>query len=233
MAGGEGPSGIAVLIPAFQAGSSVGKVVTRVRATLPGTPVYVVDDGSEDETSVTAASAGAIVLAHVRNRGKGAALASGLERAISDGARVIATLDADGQHAPEALPALLRPVLAGEADLVLGARPRRRPMPIGRRFTNWLSATCASRIRGTRVPDAQTGLRAFSAELAAALRPQLAGHVRYEYEAVFLLAALRGRYRVDSIEVPTVYEGAPSHFLAWRDSWRLARVFARYYFGAA
>jgi glycosyltransferase involved in cell wall biosynthesis len=232
MAAGEGPSRIAVVIPAYQAGARVGKVVTRVRAVLRDAPVYVVDDGSRDDTGAAATAAGARVLDHGENRGKGAALASGLEQALHDGARLIATLDADGQHPPDALPDLLSPLRSGAADLVLGARARTRPMPLGRRITNWISATCASRITTTRIPDAQTGFRAFSSELALALQPQLAQHLRFDYEAVFLLAALRGGYRVHSVTVPTVYDGAPSHFRSWRDSWRLARVFARYYLGA-
>jgi hypothetical protein len=88
-------------------------------------------------------------------------------------------------------------------------------------------------VGGTWVPDAQTGFRAFSARLATALRPALVRHLRYDYEAVFLLGALRAGYRVRSIDVPTVYAGAASHFRSWGDSWRLARVFVRYYLGAA
>lgn len=221
-----------MLIPAYEAGASVGRVVTRVRVVLPKVPIYVVNDGSRDDTAAAAAAAGALVLDHGDNRGKGAALASGVDRALQDGAHVVATLDADGQHPPEALPDLLRPVTTAAADLVLGARARTRAMPLGRRFTNWISAACASRIAATRVPDAQTGFRAFSSQLARALRPQLKNHLRFDYEAVFLLAALCGGYRVRSVDVPTVYEGAPSHFRSWGDSWQLARIFARYYLGA-
>jgi glycosyltransferase involved in cell wall biosynthesis len=233
MAAVEVAGGAIVLVPAYEAGASVGAVVTGARAALPGAPVYVIDDGSRDDTGAAAAAAGAVVLRHDRNRGKGAALATGLEQAHALGSESIATLDADGQHPPQALPGLLDPVWRGEADLVLGARARTRAMPLGRRVTNWLSATCASRVGATQVPDAQTGFRAFSARLAAMLRPVLVGHLRYDYEAVFLLAALRAGYRVRSIDVPTVYDGAPSHFRTWGDSWRLARVFARYYLGVA
>lgn len=232
MAVGEGGRRVVVLIPAYEAGGSVGGVVARARAILPAAPVYVVDDGSRDGTGAAAAAAGAVVLRHDDNRGKGAALATGLRRVLAGGADMVATLDADGQHPPEALPELLAPLLDGEADLVLGARARTRPMPLRRRFTNWLSAACASRVAASRIPDAQTGFRAFSAALAAALQTRLMPHTAFDYEAVFLLAALRAGYRVRSVPVATLYEGAPSHFRAWRDSWRLARVFVRYYLGA-
>jgi glycosyltransferase involved in cell wall biosynthesis len=137
---------------------------------------------------------------------------------------VIVTLDADGQHPPAEIPRLIQPIADGRADLVLGARGRTGPMPLGRRLTNWVSARLASRIGGQHVSDAQTGFRAFTREVAERLRP--AGD-RYEYEANFLLEALRAGYRVASVAVPTVY-GARSHFHAWGDTWRMARAFARH-----
>jgi len=138
---------------------------------------------------------------------------------------VIVTLDADGQHPPEEIPRLVAPIAEGRADLVLGARERTATMPLGRRLTNRLSAALASRIGGQSIPDAQTGFRAFTAEIAALVRPP---ESHYEYEAAFLLEALARRVRVASIPIPTVYHGAPSHFRAVADTWRLARIFARY-----
>src|SRR5207244_12611165 len=95
-----------------------------------------------------------------RKRGRGAALATGIAAALEGVADVIITLDADGQHPPEEIPGLAAPVLAGEADVALGARARTGAMPWGRRCTNWLSAALASRIGGGAVPDAQGGFRA-------------------------------------------------------------------------
>lgn len=180
-----------------------------------------------------AAAAGATVLVHERNLGKGAALATGIDRAVTDGAELLATLDADGQHPPELLARLTDPLVRQEADLVLGARVRAGSMPLSRRATNWLSATVASRVAGRRIPDAQTGYRAFTRSLACALRPRMATYRGYDFEAVFLLAALRAGYRVMSIDVPTIYNGSTSHFRHWGDGWKVARVFARYLRGAA
>jgi glycosyltransferase involved in cell wall biosynthesis len=223
---------VAVVVPAYQAAASVAGVVTGARAALPDAAVYVVDDGSTDATGAVAAAAGALVLRHPHNRGKGAALAGGIARAVSDGATVLTTIDADGQHPPEALPRLLAPLRDGAADLVLGARARTGTMPLGRRVTNWLSATLASRIGATPIPDAQTGLRAFSRRLALEVQPLIASYRGYEYEAAFLLAALRGGYAVRSVDIPTIYTRARSHFRGWGDGWRVARVFVRYLLGA-
>src|SRR6266852_3756935 len=116
------------------------------------------------------------------------------------GGSVIVTLDADGQHPPEEIPRLVAPIAEGRADLVLGARERTAAMPLGRRLTNRLSAALASRIGGQSIPDAQTGFRAFTAEIAALVRPT---ESHYEYEAAFLLEALARRVGVASIPIPT------------------------------
>jgi len=212
-----------VVIPAYQAAATIRGVIARIHATVPSATILVVDDGSTDGTR---AAAGEVAIAHARNLGKGAALRDGIREAIARGAALVVTIDADGQHPPEEIPRLLQPLERGQADLVLGARKRDRVMPMSRRVTNWLSATLASRIGGQRVRDAQTGFRAFTRALADQLRPL---GDRYEFEANFLLDALRAGYRVVSVDVPTIYEsGVPSHFRAWGDTWRMVRAFARH-----
>ena len=216
---------VAVVIPAYQAAATIAEVVSRTSRAVPGATVYVVDDGSTDDTSGAGRGRGATVLVHPRNRGKGAALATGIAAALAGGADVIITLDADGQHPPEEIPGLAAPVLAGEADLALGARARTGAMPWGRRCTNWLSAALASRIGGVAVPDAQSGFRALSRRAAQAVRP---GQQGYDFETAFLLAALGQGLRVRFVPVSTVYDGRPSHFRPWADTWRQARIFTRY-----
>ena len=216
---------VAVVIPAFQAAETLVAVIAAVRRTLPAAAVYVVDDGSTDGTGDFGRGTGAKVVRLAGNRGKGAALAAGIACGLNDGATVFATLDADGQHDPASIPRLLEPITFGEADLVLGARPRIAAMPAGRRFNNWLSSALATRVGRDPIPDAQTGFRAFRRVVAEAVRPQ---ETRYDYELAFLLGALAAGYRVRSVPVPTIYDGAASHFRALADTWRLACVFARY-----
>jgi len=221
----EGGAAVAVVIPAYEAAATIPGVVDGVLRALPGANVYVVDDGSRDKTGEEGRGKGVTVLRHPRNLGKGAALRTGIARALADGARMVVTLDADGQHAPAELPRLLAPLARDEADLVLGARARTAAMPWRRRCTNWLSAALASRIGGQPIVDAQTGFRAFSRAVAHAARP--AGS-RYDFETAFLLQALARGFRVRSVSVATIYDGRRSHFRSWADSWRLARVFACY-----
>jgi len=222
---GHADGTVAVVIPAYQAAATIGGVVTAAKRALPAATIYVVDDGSRDQTGEGGRGKGATVLVHPRNLGKGAALRTGIDRALADGAAIVVTLDADGQHPAEEIPKLVAPIVAGEADLVLGARARTRAMPLGRRCTNWLSATLTSRIAGRAVPDAQTGFRALARQAAELVRP---GEARYDFEAAFLLEALARGLRVRSVAIATVYDGRPSYFRHWEDTWRLARVFTRY-----
>ncbi len=208
-------------------------MISRVRSAVPDAGIVVVDDGSTDETAAIAGRAGGLVIRRERNAGKGVALAVGIARALADGAATILTVDADGQHLPEAIPLLLAPLAEAGVDLVLGARARSGAMPVPRRVTNWLSATIASRVAGAPVPDAQTGFRAFTSRLAADVTPQIGRYTRYEYEAAFLLVALRAGYGVRSVTIPTIYDGQPSYFRSVADGWRVARVFAQYLLGAS
>ena len=227
--GGPHPSGLslAVVIPAFRAAAILPGVVERARRRAPAARIFVVDDGSDDGTARAAEAAGATVLRHGENRGKGRALATGLAAAVEAGADAVVTLDADGQHPPEAIPLLIEPIAAGTADLVVGARARDAgTMPAGRRLTNWLSSTLVSRAVGFAVPDSQSGFRAMRREVAARVRPAGA---RYEFETEFLFLAARQGFRISAVAVPTVYEGARSYFRYGADTLALAAVFLRHW----
>ena len=227
--GGQDASpALAVVIPAFRVAAVLPGVLERVKQAAPGATILVVDDGSDDDTAALAVCAGAVVLRHPANRGKGRALATGLAAAVAGGAHVIVTMDADGQHPPEAIGLLVEPVNGGRADLVVGARERDGEMPASRKMSNWLSSALVSRAVGFRVPDSQSGFRAMRREVAAAVRPR--GR-RYEYETEFLLLAARAGYRLAAVQVPTVYDGAPSHFRYGADTLAVASVFARHWRG--
>jgi glycosyltransferase involved in cell wall biosynthesis len=217
----------AVVIPAFAAAGTLPGVLARLRAAAPDAVPIVVDDGSTDGTASAAERSGARVVRHDANRGKGRALEAGIAEALAGGATAIVTMDADGQHAPEAVPTLLAPIAAGRADLVLGTRRRAGSrMPWPRRVTNGLSSRLVARAAGGAVTDSQTGFRAFTAAVAEAVRPRGA---RYEYETEFLFLAAEAGFRIAAVPVPTVYDGAPSHFRYGTDTLRLAAVFLRHW----
>lgn len=219
---------VAVVVPAFNAARTIGRVVERTRKVAPDATILVVDDGSDDDTASIAQAARAAVASHELNRGKGRALATGLDACLAlDGVRYVVTLDADGQHPPEAIPALLAPLVSGTADLVVGARPfDPEHMPLPRRMTNSLSSALVSRATGQRVPDSQSGYRAMTRAVAETVRPE---GTRYEYETEFLLAAAARGYRIGAVTIPVVYEGEESHFRYFADTMRLAKVFLRHW----
>ena len=220
------PPSLAVVIPAFRAAAALPGVLERVRGAAPHAAIVVVDDGSDDQTACAATAGGALVVRHPENLGKVRALASGLGAAVMLGSGVVVTVDADGQHPPEAIPLLVRALTEASWDLVVGCRARGAGMPAGRQVSNWLSSALVSRAVGFRVPDSQSGFRAMRREVALAVRPAGA---RYEFETEFLFLAARLGFQVGAVRIPTVYDGAPSHFRSGADTLAVAGVFLRHW----
>lgn len=154
------------VIAAYNEGSKIAEVVAELRTRLPH--VVVVDDGSADATSDNALGAGAIVLRHGVNRGQGAALQTGISYALGQGAEIVVTYDADGQHRMSDIPEMVRPILAGEADICLGSRflehagqvPWRRRVVL--RLGRWFTVITS----GMRLSDTHNGFRALSRRAA-------------------------------------------------------------------
>ena len=218
-------SAVVALVPAFDAARSVGAVVEGLVAECALLPdfggVIVVDDGSQDSTSTVAASAGAVVLRHGKNRGKGAALRTGLEHAASLGARVAVTVDADGQHPPAEAARLARHPSEEEA-LVLGVRDLvRAGAPGPNRFSNGISNFFLSRFTGRDLHDTQCGLRRYPVARTLALSPRYDG---YAFEAECILRAARAGWHIVEVPVNVYYppeEERMSHFHVVRDPARI------------
>jgi hypothetical protein len=162
---------IAVVVPAFNEQDSLAGVLSALPRSVGGHDVeaIVVSDGSDDATEDVAAAHGALVVARDLRRGQGAAVTLGYRAALARGAVAVATCDADGQYDPSELPALLAPILAGEADVVHGSRTLgayERPM-FGRSYGIKVFAWATTRMVGTRITDPASGFRAFT---PAALR---------------------------------------------------------------
>lgn len=215
-------SNVACVIPAYDAAATLPAVIGAVRAALPAAAVVGVDDGSTDGSAAVLDALADRTVRLPTNRGKGAALRAGIAEARTLGAGAVLTVDADGQHDPSLAPRLLA-ALAG-ADLVVGARARSGPMPLGRRVTNYLSSAAVQAIAGVSVTDAQSGFRAIRMALLDAVP---AAGDRYEWETDLLLRAARGGWRIAAVPVPTVY-GPASHFRLVRDAARVVHTFWRH-----
>lgn len=216
-----------VLIPAYQAESTVGEVVCGLCRELPGVAMFVIDDGSRDATALRAQAAGATVLRHRRNLGKGAALRTGLERARDEGYEVAITVDADGQHPPDQ--AAL--VLHGSSDataLVLGVRDLvKAGAPAKNQLSNGISNYFLSRFSGRALSDTQCGLRRYPVRATLALGPRASG---YAFEAEIVMRALAAGLPV--IEVPVRVYYPPehlrvTHFDSVRDPARIVATVVR------
>jgi glycosyltransferase involved in cell wall biosynthesis len=192
------------VLPAFNERSRIASVLAAVGALrLPEQPrLIVVDDGSSDGTAEAAQRAGAQVVSHRVNLGKGAALLTGVEAAVAGGADLVVVMDADGQHDPSDLPLLLEPLIDGRADLVLGYRQFTRAMPPAMRFGNTLLSGIFAALFGLRVRDTQCGFRALTAEACRSLRWTA---FDYAVETEMLVHAARRRLRVVEVPIATVY----------------------------
>jgi glycosyltransferase involved in cell wall biosynthesis len=212
------------VIPAKDAARTVGGVVAGLKRAVPGIEVVVVDDGSTDGTAEAARAAGAAVVRHPRNRGKGAALQSGFDESLRRGASRVVTLDADGQHEPEAASRLLAAL--DHADLVIGSRGGDRAgMPWIRKATNDVTTWWVSRLAGTRIEDSQSGYRAVRAPVLRAVRPRSR---RFEYESEFLIGAARAGFRIVPVPIPTLYNAPGSHIDPFADTLRFIRLVLRH-----
>ena len=220
----------AVLIPAYDAAPSVADVVARARAVLPA--VLVVDDGSRDGTAEAARAAGAEVVSHPVNRGKGAALVTGFRALFARGASRVVTVDADGQHLPEEIPVLVAAGDAAGADLVLGTRDHLFAAMSGtRRTANRLSSLAISWAAGRSLSDVQTGFRLYSRRVVEATGfPE----GRFDAESAVVVRAARLGFVIAAVPVRLAFADGrtTSHFRPLVDSLRIARGVCRARFGA-
>jgi isopenicillin-N N-acyltransferase-like protein len=210
---------VLAVVPAYQAERHVAEVVRGLRAELGDTPVIVVDDGSTDRTALAAEEAGAIVVKHATNRGKGAALRSGFARALELGADAAVTVDADGQHPAEEAARIARHE-APRTALVLGVRDLARAgAPRKNRFSNAFSNRFLSWFGGRPLADTQCGLRRYPLPEVGSLGARSPG---YAFEAETLLRAVRRGWDVVEVPVRVVYPPErTTHFHAARDPARI------------
>ena len=222
---------ILVVIPALNAERTIGDVIRGCREFVAD--VVVVDDGSTDRTAAVAAEAGARVITHSVNRGKGAALKTGFACAVQRGYDAVITLDADGQHLPREIPKFLTARAETKADLIIGGRAHLFGQMVARRrmanrFSAW-SIACASK---TNVTDSQSGFRLYSRELLLKARLRSDG---FALESEVIVRAGCDGFKVITIPIDLGFvDGlSTSHYKPVMDSLRIfwtvtrARLFWR------
>jgi len=213
------PSICAAVIPCLNEQAAIEPLVAAVRRRLP--TVIVVDDGSTDATAALAKEAGAEVLRHGQSRGKGAALQTGWRRAQERGFQWALTLDGDGQHSPEDIPAFFRCAEAKSAALVVGDRmAQAAEMPWLRRFVNrWMSRRLST-LTGRLLPDSQCGFRLMNLDAWSALTITA---IHFEIESEMLLGFLAAGHAVEFVPIRLLYKSEQSKIHPLRDTLRWFR----------
>lgn len=204
---------VAALIPAFNCAAVIEAVVRGTRRHVPD--VLVVDDGSSDGTAAAARRAGARVVAHAQNQGKGPALRSGLSVLLGERWTHVLMLDGDGQHDPGDIPGFL--AAAESADLALGSRLHRpEAIPAKRFWTNFIGTRALELMTGYPLEDSQCGYRLIAASFLR--RMGLVGN-RYSVDTEMLVRSGKLRARFTHVPVRVIYGVVtPSHFRPLRDT---------------
>jgi len=209
-----------VIIPALNAERMIAAVVRDSKTANEN--VLVVNDGSSDRTTEAAREAGAEVVGHAVNRGKGAALKTGFAYALERGFDAVVTLDADGQHLPREIPKFLAAREETGADLIIGGRAHLfDEMLPRRRMANRFSARCIAFASKTNVTDSQSGFRLYSAHLIRSVHLRTDG---FDMESEVIVHAGRRGFKVITIPIELGFvDGlSTSHYKPLVDTIRIA-----------
>jgi glycosyltransferase involved in cell wall biosynthesis len=205
----KGSAKVIVVMPALNAASTLA-------ATVSGIPrewvdeIILVDDGSRDGTVELARTLPLRVIPHPHNVGYGGNQKTCYLQALQDEADVVVMLHPDGQYEPTLIPELVKPILAGEADLVLGSRLMEKGgalaggMPIYKYLANRALTTIENRALGTSLSELHTGYRAYSRELLMAI-PFLRNSLDFSFDSELLMQVVHFGFRIAEVPVRTIY----------------------------
>jgi len=213
----------AAVIPCLNEAREITRVVKAVRQFVP--MVFVIDDGSQDDTGVIARKAGAEVIRNTVPRGKGAALQIGWRQALERGFNWALTMDGDGQHSANDIPKLLEIAERTSAKLVVGNRMTNpKGMPMVRRWVNgWMSARISA-LAGISIPDSQCGFRLMNLPAWNQLSVE-ASH--FEIESDVLMAFARAGCKIEFAPIEVIYKSEQSKIHPVKDTVRWVKWWRR------
>jgi glycosyltransferase involved in cell wall biosynthesis len=197
---------VVAIVPAYNEERFIGSVVLKTKKHVDA--VLVIDDGSTDDTSEIAQAAGAVVVRHYRNRGKGNALNTGFQKVRELDPDAVILIDGDGQHLAEEIPVVVGPVLRGEADIVVGSRymEEKGGVPRHRVLGHWAFTSMTNLLSGVSLSDSQNGFRAFSRQAVDEIVFSSGG---FSVESEMQFLAGDHKLRVVEAPVTALYPDAP------------------------
>jgi len=208
------------LIPAYNESRHIGAVITGVKQYIAD--IIVVDDGSCDDTAQIAQANAATVLRHAKNLGKGAALRTGFAFIQDKKYASLLTIDADGQHDPAQIPLFIKALETNDAAMILGNRMHDpQGMPITRIKGNRKFSRIISGICGQEIPDSLCGYRLIRRQVLEAI------HLtkdRFEIDAQILIKTAKAGFKVDSINIRSIYADETSYIRPLIDGFRLIKL---------
>ena len=214
-----------VIIPCFNVASHLKNVLHEVIQSIGSQNVWVIDDGSTDATSSVANAAGVNILVHDKNRGKGAALKTGIRTVQNLGYNFFITMDGDEQHAPKRISHFIEVQQKNNADIVLGCRRLSLDvMPWDRILSNRISSFIISLVCKVWVPDSQCGYRLFRTKIFDEIELTTS---HYETETEILFKTLTQPWKVSFCEIPTLYNSKISYINRFFDSLRFCKLLLR------
>jgi glycosyltransferase involved in cell wall biosynthesis len=217
---------VCAVLPALDEERAIGTVILSLRPHVDA--VLVVDDGSTDDTSEEAGRAGATVIRHARNRGKGCALRTALTWVLQRSYTHVLLMDADGQHTAADVPAMIAAGGDDAVDLVVGERVfSRRDMPGPRYYANLIGSWALSKFIGVPVADTQSGFRLIRCDALRGVGLTARG---YEIETEMLIRLTRRGARLRRVPVQTVYGAGSSKLRPVRDTTRTCLLAVKYRF---
>ena len=201
---------LSIVIPAYNEEHTIGSMVTLTKRHVD--QVVVIDDGSKDRTSLIAQSLGAVVIRHRTNEGKGKAVQDAFKIASKNGADILVILDADGQHDPDAIPDLIKPITKGKADIVVGSRfldsNGTKEMPGHRKVGNKVLSMATKLGTGQDITDSQSGYRVFSKK---AFTKMIVVENGFAIESEMLVEAANKGLKVLEVPISCKYENLHAH----------------------
>jgi glycosyltransferase involved in cell wall biosynthesis len=218
---------VVVILPAFNAESTLRAVVKGLREALPNARIIGVNDGSSDGTGALLRFVCDRTIEFSENRGKGVALQNAFKAALETDCRAVLTIDSDGQHDPAFAPSILEGL--DKYHIAIGTRDLSgEQVPPQRRVANFLSSAATRLVSGGAVRDSQSGYRGIAREVLEVVHAE---GDRYEFETDFIIRAAHEGFTITNVPISTIY-GSPSYFREFRDAMLVIGVLLKHWRGA-